>query len=101
MCLIGGLFEIQTYSLFFLKNNIFQANTGGIFQGIERATFEILSNMIFGNNFRKNSKLFIIKKMSTGSIKNCLIMNQKGESDGYILTIDNSLIELVFKVIFS
>lgn len=95
------MFEIGTYSDFALKNCSLIENYGGIFKGLQRATFLITQNEFLNNLFLNEYKVFTVFILSTGSISLCKFRNLTGESNGFFLLILNAFNELlIFEVIF-
>lgn len=94
------MFEIGTYSDFILQNSTLIENYGGLFRGLQRATFLIFQNEFINNLFLGNSTAFTISIMSVGRISQCFFINQTGDSIGFLVSIFNALNEFIFEVTF-
>jgi len=94
---------IAGYSECFINQTSFTGNLGQIFTASERVTLGISQSLFDNNTFYEGTQTISISLMAFGAINQCIFIDQKGVSDGYLLSIFNtwkSANSLVFEVFF-
>ena len=91
---------IASYSEATIINCEIFENHGSIIKAMERSNFKIFKTFFQNNHLQGKFTIFSISLLTNGSINECFFINQTGESDGYLLTMLNTIIELNLDVIF-
>ena len=98
--ILDGILSIGTYSDGEISYSNFSKNIGSILKASQRCTFEIFQTVFSENVFELDSKAFTLSLLASGFITQCSFINQIGYSNGFLVTIFNTLSTITFDVNF-
>ena len=64
----------------------------------QRSLFEIIQCTFQNNSLKNMEKIFAISLLVSGIIRDCVFLNQTGETDGFFILVENAVFNIIFKV---